>query len=192
MATRRAFLTHSCKLGAATATLSSLGLSLAIARRTAAADTSDYRALVCILLAGGNDSFNMLVPNDADQFAEYANLRSDSGIGSEHAAADRQHRGRPERRAQLRPASGNLGAAEPLRRRRACPDRQRRDAPRAGGRGGRRKRQRAAAPRPVFSRRSDPAVANRRSRTHASPTAGAGASPTCCTAKGAARRTASP
>ena len=80
MATRRAFLTHSCKLGAATATLSSLGLSLALARRTAAADTSDYRALVCILLAGGNDSFNMLVPNDADQFAEYANLRSDLAL----------------------------------------------------------------------------------------------------------------
>ena len=80
MATRRAFLTHSCKLGAATATLSSLGLSLALARRTAAAETRDYRALVCILLAGGNDSFNMLVPNDADQFAEYANLRSDLAL----------------------------------------------------------------------------------------------------------------
>ena len=33
MATRRGFLTHTCQLGAATATLSSLGLSLGLARR---------------------------------------------------------------------------------------------------------------------------------------------------------------
>ena len=52
--------------------------------RSAAAETAggpdDYRALVCILLAGGNDSFNMLLPNDADQFAEYASLRSDLAL----------------------------------------------------------------------------------------------------------------
>ena len=38
--------------------------------------TSDYKALVCILLAGGNDSFNMLVPKGDPEYQEYANIRS--------------------------------------------------------------------------------------------------------------------
>jgi len=36
---------------------------------------SDYKALVCIMLAGGNDSFNMLTPTNADQHAAYATQR---------------------------------------------------------------------------------------------------------------------
>ena len=36
--------------------------------------------MVCILLAGGNDSYNMLVPNDNDQFAEYSSLRADLAL----------------------------------------------------------------------------------------------------------------
>ncbi len=79
MLTRRRFLAHSCKLGLASATLSSSLLQLGL-MRTAAANTSGYRALVCILLAGGNDSYNMLVPVDADQFAEYQALRADLAL----------------------------------------------------------------------------------------------------------------
>lgn len=77
---RRRLLTHSCQLGIASATVSSSLLSLGLAREAAAATLGDYRALVCILLAGGNDSFNMVVPNDADQYAEYAALRSDLAL----------------------------------------------------------------------------------------------------------------
>ena len=82
MTTRRNFLTHSCSLGVAAATASSTAFSLGFARQAAAqAQTlTDYRALVCILLAGGNDSFNMLVPNDADQYAEYLAIRSDLAL----------------------------------------------------------------------------------------------------------------
>ena len=82
MTTRRGFLTHTCGLGAATATLSSVGLGLSLAGRSAAAahHAEDYRALVCILLAGGNDCYNMLVPNDQDQFDEYAAIRSDLAL----------------------------------------------------------------------------------------------------------------
>ncbi len=36
-----------------------------------------YRALVCILLSGGNDSFNMLVPRGDTEHAEYASVRGD-------------------------------------------------------------------------------------------------------------------
>ncbi|MGI9324635.1 MAG: DUF1501 domain-containing protein [Pseudomonadales bacterium] len=77
---RRQFVTHSCRLSVASATLSSSLLQLGLARQAAAATLSDYRALVCVLLAGGNDSFNMVVPNDADQYGEYAALRSDLAL----------------------------------------------------------------------------------------------------------------
>ncbi|MEM9721200.1 MAG: DUF1501 domain-containing protein [Bacteroidota bacterium] len=37
----------------------------------------DYKALVCILLAGGNDSYNMLIPYDEDPFRDYQATRSE-------------------------------------------------------------------------------------------------------------------
>ncbi|MEM6793103.1 MAG: DUF1501 domain-containing protein [Acidobacteriota bacterium] len=40
----------------------------------------DYRALVCLFLAGGNDSFNMLVPRGASEHAEYAAVRGDLAL----------------------------------------------------------------------------------------------------------------
>ncbi len=40
-----------------------------------AQDQADYRALVCIFLYGGNDSFNMFVPRSDDQYAQYAQSR---------------------------------------------------------------------------------------------------------------------
>ena len=64
MITRRQFLSHGCALGVATQTLGSTLLSLGAARNAAAQSAGDYRALVCVLLAGGNDSYNMLVPTD--------------------------------------------------------------------------------------------------------------------------------
>lgn len=84
MMNRRRFLGHSCAIGATATTVGSSLLQLGLARNAAAASATgaanDYRALVCILLAGGNDSFNMLVPNDADQYGEYASLRSDLAL----------------------------------------------------------------------------------------------------------------
>ena len=80
MISRRQFLTHSCSLGVATATASSCLLQLGLARNAAAQSAPGYRALVCVLLAGGNDSFNMLVPADDDQYGEYATIRSDLAL----------------------------------------------------------------------------------------------------------------
>ena len=40
----------------------------------------DYKALVCLFLAGGNDSFNMLVPRGATEYAEYAAVRADLAL----------------------------------------------------------------------------------------------------------------
>ena len=80
MMTRRGFLTHSCSLGVASATVTSTLLQLGMSRSAAAQSANDYRALVCILLAGGNDSFNMLVPTETSQYAEYRAIRSDLAL----------------------------------------------------------------------------------------------------------------
>ncbi|MEM9985954.1 MAG: DUF1501 domain-containing protein [Bacteroidota bacterium] len=44
------------------------------------APQSDYKALVCILLAGGNDSFNMLVPTQAGAYQAYTRTRSNQAL----------------------------------------------------------------------------------------------------------------
>ncbi len=80
---RRTFLGHTCGCTAGLATASSTLLQLGLARRAAAAPGPDYRALVCILLAGGNDSFNLLVPRDSDQYAAYSRIRSDLALPAE-------------------------------------------------------------------------------------------------------------
>lgn len=43
----------------------------------------DYRALVCVFLFGGNDSFNMLVPRSAAEYNVYANSRQNLRIPQE-------------------------------------------------------------------------------------------------------------
>ncbi len=55
--------------GSAAAALGQLGLSSALA-----ADNSGYRAMVGVFLFGGNDAWNMVVPNDS-RFADYAKQR---------------------------------------------------------------------------------------------------------------------
>src|SRR5882762_8447753 len=67
---RRNFMKHAGAI-TGTAALGQLGV---IAAR--AATTGDYKALVCIFLAGGNDSNNMLVPIDTAGYANYATVRS--------------------------------------------------------------------------------------------------------------------
>jgi uncharacterized protein (DUF1501 family) len=66
---RRSFLRHAGAL-AGSAALGQLGL---IASR--AATPSDYKALVCIFLYGGNDTNNMIVPLDTAGYANYAQIR---------------------------------------------------------------------------------------------------------------------
>ena len=54
------------------------GLINALAQGGSAA--TDYKALVCIFLSGGNDGNNTIVPVDATRFAEYSNVRSAAGL----------------------------------------------------------------------------------------------------------------
>ena len=80
--TRREFLLQTGQaclgyaLGAAafTAGVDRFGLINAFAQGT------DYRALVCVFLAGGNDGNNTIVPTTTTEYAQYASARSASGL----------------------------------------------------------------------------------------------------------------
>lgn len=84
---RRGFISQSCALGVASTTWGSSLLQLGMARQAAAQTTGDYKALVCVLLAGGNDSYNMLIPNDSEHYARYADIRSDLALPQESLLA---------------------------------------------------------------------------------------------------------
>ncbi len=43
---------------------------------------NDYRALVCFVMNGGNDSFNMLTPFSGTEYTDYANTRTDLALGN--------------------------------------------------------------------------------------------------------------
>ena len=60
-------------------TLLNLKLAQDVAALTAPA-SGEYRALVCLFLAGGNDSFNMLVPRDPAAYATYQASRSNLAL----------------------------------------------------------------------------------------------------------------
>jgi len=68
--TRRSFLKRQLVLGGCVAA----GLDV-ISGPAHAASTEGYKALVCINLAGGNDSYNMFVPTSASAHADYAKAR---------------------------------------------------------------------------------------------------------------------
>ena len=63
-------------------TILNMGVANSLAGMTMPSYTvgDDYKAMVCILLAGGNDSFNMLVPRNGSNYTEYANTRSNLAL----------------------------------------------------------------------------------------------------------------
>lgn len=76
---RRHFLKLSGKATMGSAAL--LGASQLGMMASASAQTnSDYKAMVCVLLAGGADSYNILVPTDDKHYQEYKKTRSDLAI----------------------------------------------------------------------------------------------------------------
>ena len=80
---RRKFIgTTSCAaVGCSTLLSTFFGLKKASAMAAATPlPTNDYKALVCVLLAGGNDSFNMLVPRGTSEYQEYATVRSELAL----------------------------------------------------------------------------------------------------------------
>jgi uncharacterized protein (DUF1501 family) len=71
---RRAFLKRSAALGVA-GSATPFVMNLATIGEAAASVATDYKALVCIFLYGGNDSPNTLVPYDAATYGQYQALR---------------------------------------------------------------------------------------------------------------------
>jgi uncharacterized protein (DUF1501 family) len=83
--TRREFLGQaSCAAVGSTAfasTILSLMMTSAASAQTA---STDYRAIVCLFLPGGNDSYNLLVPYGLDEYREYATVRGDLALPHEN------------------------------------------------------------------------------------------------------------
>lgn len=80
---RRKFLGQaSCAALGSTTMLSSLA-NLMLANKMIGASLTppnDYKALVCLVLGGGNDSYNMLVPRGTSEYNEYFQTRSDLAL----------------------------------------------------------------------------------------------------------------
>lgn len=57
--------------------MSLAGLGALAAERAVAADTSGYKALVCLFMTGGSDSHNWVVPTDTSNYASYAKARAE-------------------------------------------------------------------------------------------------------------------
>lgn len=76
--TRRAFLRRSTQLGLAGTALP-FALNLAAMGEAAAFTATDYKALVCVFLYGGNDYANTVITYDDDSYNKYASIRGGSG-----------------------------------------------------------------------------------------------------------------
>ena len=85
---RRAFLRQACCAAVGTtgllSSLAQLRVLGALAGDSlpsrAAAVPSDYKALVCIFLSGGNDGTNLVVPSDPSSYAAYARVRAELAL----------------------------------------------------------------------------------------------------------------
>lgn len=98
---RREFL-RTLLAGGASGALGSLG-QLALMNEASAATPafSDYKAMVCVYLYGGNDSFNMLIPTGANSqtgYAAYAESRGGLAVANRSLSSGG---------GSLNPASGN-------------------------------------------------------------------------------------
>lgn len=85
-ASRRAFLRRGAALSLA-AGATPWALSLAAMGEAAAATATDYKALVCVFLYGGNDHANTLVPYDQPSYDSYRGFRSNIALDRNALAA---------------------------------------------------------------------------------------------------------
>ncbi len=74
-ANRRAFLRRAAQLGVA-GVAAPWAINLASIGEAAAFGATDYKALVCVFLYGGNDYGNTVLPYDAANYARYAAIRT--------------------------------------------------------------------------------------------------------------------
>ena len=84
-ASRRAFLQRGSALSLGVAT--PWALNLAALGEAAAQSATDYKALVCVFLYGGNDYGNTLVPVDATSYSAYQGMRPSLAYAASELAA---------------------------------------------------------------------------------------------------------
>src|SRR5690606_10037421 len=84
--TRRAFLRRAGQL-AFTGTALPTVLNLAAIGEAAAFNATDYKALVCVFLFGGNDYANTVINYDATSHAQYTAIRGGIAIPRANLAA---------------------------------------------------------------------------------------------------------
>ena len=75
-ASRRLFLRQSAAMTAVVGSAAPLALNLAALGSASAQSAGDYKAVVCLFLYGGNDSFNMVLPTDAPSWNAYTATRT--------------------------------------------------------------------------------------------------------------------
>ncbi len=75
-ASRRLFLRQAGALSTLGVAGAPLALNLAAMGSAAAQAASDYKAIVCLFMFGGNDSLNMVLPTDSASFANYTAVRN--------------------------------------------------------------------------------------------------------------------
>lgn len=81
--TRRSFASRAACAGLGAAAFSSTIRDLRLINSVMAADEpSDYRALVCLFLSGGNDSNNWIVPTDTTTYSQYTSIRGNLALPS--------------------------------------------------------------------------------------------------------------
>ena len=83
---RRAFLKRSAALSVA-ASAAPFATNLATIGEAAASVASDYKALVCVFLYGGNDFANTLIPYDSATYNRYQSLRPNLALARESLAS---------------------------------------------------------------------------------------------------------
>ncbi|MEM8594121.1 MAG: DUF1501 domain-containing protein [Pseudomonadota bacterium] len=81
---RRHFLKGAMVLSGASVLAGGVGPSFAnlnaLSRNLSFGNLSGYKSLVCIYLAGGNDSVNMIIPRSDSGYATYADVRQDLAV----------------------------------------------------------------------------------------------------------------
>lgn len=83
---RRRFIGQSACAALGTTGLLSTLLNLGVASRMSAAGPGDYKAMICLFLLGGNDSYNTLVPLGTDEYKCYTDIRGGLHDGAANAS----------------------------------------------------------------------------------------------------------
>lgn len=80
--------------GPVLSTISGLNLTKSAWAAAPTTDSEDFKALVCVYLFGGNDSFNMLVPCESAEYADYQTVRGELALAKEDLLAISDESGR--------------------------------------------------------------------------------------------------